>query len=59
MSDQLDPLAQFSGALAARVEAANPSLHPYLSHGRHLTGMVWRPDIGVTSRAVVARPRRI
>jgi S1-C subfamily serine protease len=50
MSDQLDPLAQFSGALAARVNAAKSIIASIsLPHGRHLTGMVWRPDIVVTS----------
>ncbi|HEY6382831.1 MAG TPA: S1C family serine protease [Pseudolabrys sp.] len=50
MSDQLDPLAQFSNALAARVDAAKSIIASIsLPHGRHLTGIVWRPDIVVTS----------
>jgi S1-C subfamily serine protease len=50
VSDQMDSLAQFSNALAARVDAAIPVIASIaLSHGRHLTGIVWRPDIVVTS----------
>jgi len=50
MSDQLDPLAQFSNVLAARVDAAKPIIASIsLSHGRHLTGIVWRLDFVVTS----------
>jgi S1-C subfamily serine protease len=50
VSDQMDSLAQFSNALAARVDAAKPVIASIsLSHGRHLTGFVWRPDIVVTS----------
>jgi S1-C subfamily serine protease len=50
MSDQLDPLAQFSNALTARVDAARPIVASIsVAHRRHLTGIVWRPDIVVTS----------
>jgi S1-C subfamily serine protease len=50
MTDQLDPLARFSNALTARVDAAKPFIASIsLSHGRYLTGIVWRPDIVVTS----------
>jgi S1-C subfamily serine protease len=50
MTDQPDLLAQFSNALAARADAAkNAVVAIRLSHGRHITGMVWRPDIVVAS----------
>jgi len=50
VSDQLDSLAQFSSALAARVDAAKAVIASIsLSHRRYLTGIVWRPDIVVTS----------
>ena len=50
MTDQADLLAQFSSALATRAEAAkNAVVAIRLAHGRHLTGMVWRPDIVVVS----------
>jgi S1-C subfamily serine protease len=50
MSDQTDPLGQFSNALVARAEAAkNAVVAIRLAHGRHITGMVWRSDIVVAS----------
>jgi S1-C subfamily serine protease len=50
MTDQPDFLAQFSNALAARADAAkNAVVAIRLSHGRHITGMVWRSDIVVAS----------
>jgi S1-C subfamily serine protease len=50
MTDQADPLVQFSSALAARTEAATNAVAAIrLAYGRHLTGMVWRSDIIVAS----------
>jgi len=50
MTDQPDFLAQFSNALVARADAAkNAVVAIRLSHGRHITGMVWRSDIVVAS----------
>ncbi|MFZ1952926.1 MAG: S1C family serine protease [Pseudolabrys sp.] len=52
-----DQLVQFSDALAARVEATKPTaIAIRLAHERHITGIVWRPDIVVTSEQ--ALPRR-
>ncbi len=56
MTDQTDLLAQFSNALATRAEAAkNTVVAIRLAHGRHLTGMVWRPDIIVASEQSLPR----
>ena len=50
MTDQADFLTEFSNALAGRAEAAkNTIVAVRLAHGRHLTGMVWRPEIVVVS----------
>src|SRR6266481_1603351 len=56
MTDHIDPLAQFSNALAARAEAAkNAVVAIRLAHGRHMTGMVWRPEIVIASEQSVPR----
>src|ERR1700726_1314030 len=56
MTDQPDLLAQFSTALATRVEAAkNAVVAIRLAHGRHLTGMAWRSDIVVASEQSLPR----
>jgi S1-C subfamily serine protease len=56
MTDQPDLLAQFSNALATRVEAAkNAVVAIRLAHGRHLTGMPWRSDIVVASEQSLPR----
>jgi S1-C subfamily serine protease len=56
MTDQADPLVQFSNALAARAEAAkNAVVAIRLAHGRHITGMVWRSDIVVASEQSLPR----
>ena len=56
MTDQPDLLAQFSNALATRVEAAkNAVVAISLAHGRHLTGMAWRSDIVVASEQSLPR----
>jgi S1-C subfamily serine protease len=56
MTDQADLLVQFSNALATRAEAANNAVVAIrLTHGRHLTGMVWRSDIVVASEQSLPR----
>jgi hypothetical protein len=56
MTDQPDLLAQFSNALATRVEAAkNAVVAIRLAHGRHLTGTAWRSDIVVASEQSLPR----
>jgi len=56
MTDQSDLLAQFSSALAARAEAAkNAIVAIRLAHGRHITGMVWRSRLVVTSEQSLPR----
>ena len=56
MSDQLNPLAQLSNALAARIDAARPIIASIsLARGGRLTGIVWRPDIVVTSEQSLSR----
>ena len=50
MTDQANPLAQFSDAIAARVEAATTAVVAIsLAHERHITGMVCSSDVVVTS----------
>jgi S1-C subfamily serine protease len=50
MTDQPDPLIQFSNALAARAELAKGAVVAIrLAHGRHITGMAWASDIVVAS----------
>src|SRR6266487_2311592 len=56
MTDHTDPLAQFSNALAARAEAAKTAIVAIaLAHGRHITGMLWRPGIVVASEQSLPR----
>src|ERR1700704_4204308 len=56
MTDQTDLLAQFSKALAARAEAAkNAIVAVCLRHERHITGMMWRPDVVVASEQSLPR----
>ncbi len=56
MTDQPDFLAQFSNALAARAEAAKSAVVAIrLPHERHITGMVWRAGIVVTSEQSLPR----
>src|SRR5258708_1936410 len=56
MTDQPDLLAEFSNALAARAEAAkNAVVAIRLARGRHITGMVWRSGIVVTSEQSLPR----
>src|SRR6202140_3833748 len=56
MSDHLDPLSQFSNALAARAEAAkNAVVAIRLAHERHVTGIVWQSGIVVTSEQALPR----
>src|SRR6266436_7015748 len=56
MTDHIDPLAQFSNALAARAEAAKKAVVAIrLAHGRHMTGMVWRSEIVIASEQSLPR----
>jgi S1-C subfamily serine protease len=56
MTDQADPLVQFSNALAARAEAAkNAVVAIRLAHGRHITGTVWGSQIVVASEQSLPR----
>jgi S1-C subfamily serine protease len=56
MTDQADLLSQFSNALVVRTQAAkNAVVAIRLAHGRHLTGMVWQPDVVVTSEQSLPR----
>src|SRR5258706_4099692 len=56
MTDQPSQLAQFSDALAARVEATKHSIIAIrLAHARHVTGVVWRSDVIVTSEQSLSR----
>src|SRR5258706_7996959 len=56
MTDHPDLLAQFLSALAARAEIAkNAVVAIRLAHGRHITGMVWRSGIFVTSEQSLPR----
>ena len=52
MTDQANPLAQFSNAIAARVEAATNAV---VAISRHITGMVFRSDVVVASEQSVPR----
>ena len=56
MTDQPDPLVQFSNALASRAELANSAVVAIrLAHGRHITGMAWASDIVVASEQSLPR----
>ncbi len=56
MTDQPDPLVQFSNALAARAAAAKGAVVAIrLKHGRHITGWLWRSDIVVASEQSLPR----
>jgi S1-C subfamily serine protease len=51
-----DLLSQFSNALAARADAAKGAVVAIrLAHGRHLTGMLWRPEVVVASEQSLPR----
>jgi S1-C subfamily serine protease len=51
-----DILTQFSDALAARTEAArNAVVAIRLTHGRHITGLLWQADLVVTSEQSLPR----
>jgi S1-C subfamily serine protease len=56
MSEQSNPLAQFSDALSTCVEAMKPrTVAIRLAHERHLAGILWRPDVIVTSEQSLYR----
>ena len=50
MIDRANSLAQFSSALIERSTAANSAIAAIrLGENRHITGMLWRPDVVITS----------
>ena len=56
MSEQADILTQLSTALTRRVASANSRIVTIrLSADRHLTGMLWQPEIVVTSEQSISR----
>jgi S1-C subfamily serine protease len=56
MTDQAELLTQFSNALATRAEAAkNAVVAIGLAHERHITGIIWRPEIVVASEQSLPR----
>ena len=56
MTDQADPLAQFSDALVTRAEAAkNAVVAIRLAYERHITGIVWQSEIIVASEQSLPR----
>src|SRR5436305_14661327 len=56
MTDQADPLAQFSDALVTRAEAAKNAVVPLrLAYERHTTGIVWQSEIIVASEQSLPR----
>jgi S1-C subfamily serine protease len=56
VSDPTDLLDAFSSALAARAEAAKSAVVAIrLAHERHVTGILWRPGIVVTSEQALPR----
>jgi S1-C subfamily serine protease len=56
VSDQADLLGLFLSALAARAEAAKSAVVTIrLAHERHVTGILWRPGIVVTSEQALPR----
>jgi S1-C subfamily serine protease len=56
MTEQAEILTQFSTALTRRVASANSRIATIqLSAGRHLTGMLWQPDVIVTSEQSLSR----
>jgi len=56
MTNQPDPLTQFSSALVARAQAAtNAVVAIRLAHERHVTGMVWRSGIVVASEQALPK----
>jgi S1-C subfamily serine protease len=56
MTHPADPLAEFSNALARRAETAkNAIVAIRLAHGRHITGILWRPEIVIASEQSLPR----
>jgi S1-C subfamily serine protease len=49
----MDIIEQFSSALADRVAAAAPSVVALKAGSRHRSGILWRPDVVVTSEQMV------
>lgn len=48
-----DPIDQLSDALAARIAAAAPSVVAIRTGHGHVSGILWRPDVVVTSEQVL------
>jgi len=56
MSFSSDVLSQLSSAISERAEAAkNAVVSIRVSEGRHLTGMVWQPDVVLVSEQALPR----
>jgi S1-C subfamily serine protease len=56
MTDHAGPVAQFSSTLAAQVKAAENAVAAIrLARGRHITGMVWRDGVVITSEQSLPR----
>jgi S1-C subfamily serine protease len=56
MTDQADMLDQFSNAVTARTEAASSAVVAIsLTHGRHITGLLWQTDLVVASEQSLPR----
>ena len=56
MTEEPNPLVQFSNALTARIEATKSiAVAIRLAHERRVTGIVWRPDVIVTSEQSLSK----
>jgi S1-C subfamily serine protease len=56
MTEQSDPLVQFSNALVARTAFAKGAVVAIrLAHGRHITGMLWQSGLVVASEQSLPR----
>jgi S1-C subfamily serine protease len=56
MTEQSDPLVQFSNALVARTALAKSAVVAIrLAHGRHITGMLWQSGLVVASEQSLPR----
>src|SRR6202051_4349576 len=56
MTEQSDPLVQFSNALVARTALAKGAVVAIrLAHGRHITGLLWQSGVVVASEQSLPR----
>jgi len=56
MTDKPNQLVQFSNALSAHVEATKPIVAAIrLANERHVTGIVWKPDVVLASEQSLSR----